>query len=45
MTTPSELNRRGRLRRWVTLETTSGVLLLIAAVLALVWANSPWREA
>ena len=21
MTTPSELNRRGRLRRWVTLET------------------------
>ncbi len=45
MTTPSELNRRGRLRRWVTLETTSGVLLLIAAVLALIWANSPWREA
>ena len=35
MTTPSELNRRDRLRRWVTLETTSGVLLLIAAVLAL----------
>ncbi|MHA6510989.1 Na+/H+ antiporter NhaA [Tessaracoccus sp. Z1128] len=44
MTTPSELGRRQRLRRWVTLETTSGVLLLIAAVIALVWANSPWHE-
>lgn len=34
--------RRVRVRRWVTLETTSGFLLLGAAVLALVWANSPW---
>ena len=25
-------------------ETVGGVLLLVAAVIALVWANSPWRE-
>ncbi|WP_353081639.1 Na+/H+ antiporter NhaA [Tessaracoccus lapidicaptus] len=42
--TPETISPRQRLRRWVTLETTSGVLLLIAAVLALVWANSPWYE-
>lgn len=36
--------RRTRIRRWVTLETTSGGLLLAAAVIALVWANSPWRD-
>ncbi|GAA1852608.1 Na+/H+ antiporter NhaA [Myceligenerans crystallogenes] len=33
------------LRRWVTRETTGGALLIGAAVLALLWANSPWREA
>ncbi|MCB0887391.1 MAG: Na+/H+ antiporter NhaA, partial [Propionibacteriaceae bacterium] len=27
------------------METTSGVLLLVAAAVALLWANSPWREA
>lgn len=43
--TDSPPTRRTRLRRWVTLETTSGVLLLAAAVVALVWANSPWRGA
>jgi len=42
--TPETISPRQRLRRWVTLETTSGVLLLIAAVLALVWANSHWYE-
>ena len=26
-------------------ETVGGVLLLVAAVAALIWANSPWREA
>lgn len=35
----------GILRRWVTRETTGGALLLGAAVLALIWANSPWSEA
>jgi len=35
---------RRRARRWVTAETTSGALLLVAAALALVWANSPWRS-
>ena len=35
---------RKRQRRWVVPETTSGVLMLIAAAIALVWANSPWRS-
>ncbi|TDC01603.1 Na+/H+ antiporter NhaA [Micromonospora fluostatini] len=34
----------GRFRRWVSLETTSGALLLVAAVAALLLANSPWRD-
>lgn len=38
------LTRRTRVRNWVTLETTSGGLLFVAAALALVWANSPWRD-
>ena len=33
-----------RRRRFTLDETTSGVILLVAAVLALAWANSPWRE-
>lgn len=33
------------LRRWVTDESTAGMLLLVAALVALVWANSPWRGA
>lgn len=32
-----------RLRAWLARETTGGALLLISAVLALLWANSPWR--
>ena len=35
---------RVRFRRWVSLDTTSGALLLLAAVTAVVWANSPWAE-
>ncbi len=35
---------RDRLRQWAALDTTSGVLLLITAAIAVVWANSPWRE-
>ncbi|WP_146792578.1 Na+/H+ antiporter NhaA [Agrococcus baldri] len=38
------LTRRARFGAALRLETTSGVLLLIAAALALLWANSPWRE-
>ncbi|WP_159794044.1 Na+/H+ antiporter NhaA [Puerhibacterium puerhi] len=34
-----------RLRAWIGRETTGGLLLIAAATLALVWANSPWREA
>lgn len=37
-------NARARTRRWVTAETTSGVILMVAAAVALLWANSPWRE-
>lgn len=33
------------LRQRLTSETTGGVILLGAAVIALVWANSPWRGA
>ncbi|GAA1159622.1 Na+/H+ antiporter NhaA [Ornithinicoccus hortensis] len=36
---------RSRLVRLVAQETTAGALLFTAAVLALVWANSPWRDA
>lgn len=34
-----------RLRTWVTREATGGLLLILAAAAALIWANSPWREA
>jgi NhaA family Na+:H+ antiporter len=34
-----------RLRTWASRETTGGALLIGAAFLALLWANSPWREA
>lgn len=33
------------LRQWLIRETTGGALLLGAAALALLWANSPWRGA
>lgn len=34
-----------RTRSWVTRETTGGALLIGAALVAMVWANSPWRDA
>lgn len=34
-----------RLREFVSRETVAGILLLAAAALALIWANSPWRAA
>ncbi|MBB1509568.1 Na+/H+ antiporter NhaA [Tessaracoccus sp. MC1756] len=34
-----------RLRLWVTRETTGGALLLAAAMVALIWANTPWADA
>ncbi|GAA1481486.1 Na+/H+ antiporter NhaA [Gordonia sinesedis] len=37
--------RRERFRRLLALDTTSGALLLVAAVIAVGWANSPWRDA
>jgi Na+:H+ antiporter, NhaA family len=30
--------------RFLSIEAASGILLLVAACVALVWANSPWRE-
>ena len=41
-TPPSAL---GRARSWLSRETSGGILLMIAAVVALIWANSPWRDA
>lgn len=35
---------RTRVASWIRAETTGGVLLLIAAAAALVWANSPWQD-
>jgi NhaA family Na+:H+ antiporter len=33
------------LERFLAIEASSGILLLVAAVAALAWANSPWRSA
>ena len=38
-------SRTDRLRTWVSRETTGGVLLLGAALVAILFANSPWRDA
>lgn len=35
----------GRVGGWARRETTGGLLLLVATVVALGWANSPWRGA
>ena len=43
-TSANKLSPRKRVRRWVTMETTSGILLMVAAAIALIWANSPWRD-
>lgn len=40
-TSPSLLST---VKNWVVQETSGGILLLIGAALALVWANSPWHE-
>ncbi|WP_099332470.1 Na+/H+ antiporter NhaA [Actinomyces minihominis] len=34
-----------RIDGWIRKETSGGILLIIAAVFALAWSNSPWREA
>ena len=36
---------RERVRRYLSLDTTSGMLLLVSAAVAVVLANSPWRDA
>ncbi|WP_225730856.1 MULTISPECIES: Na+/H+ antiporter NhaA [unclassified Nocardia] len=35
---------RSELSRYLRTETVGGALLLIAAAIALLWANSPWRD-
>ncbi len=43
---PAAVARLARpLQRFVALEVSGGLLLALATVAALVWANSPWREA
>jgi NhaA family Na+:H+ antiporter len=37
--------RRMRKEKFAGLSTSSGLLMLIGVVLAMLWANSPWREA
>ncbi|MFB3112672.1 MAG: Na+/H+ antiporter NhaA, partial [Gemmatimonadales bacterium] len=32
------------LERFVRIESSSGIILLTTAVVAIVWANSPWAE-
>ncbi len=34
----------GPLKRFLHIEAASGILLLVAAAVALVWANSPWSD-
>ncbi len=41
---PTPTGRRARLGHALRQETVGGALLLIAAAIALVWANSPWRD-
>ena len=36
---------QSRLRSLLSQDTFSGGLLILGAVIALIWANSPWREA
>ena len=35
---------RSELARYLRTETVGGALLLVAAAVALLWANSPWRD-
>ena len=45
LSTDTRQSPGARLAHWVSKETTGGALLIGAAILALVFANSPWREA
>jgi NhaA family Na+:H+ antiporter len=41
---PAPLRMPAALREFLRAETAGGVVLMIAAALALAWANSPWQE-
>ncbi|GAA4738963.1 Na+/H+ antiporter NhaA [Gordonia alkaliphila] len=34
----------GRFKGWIARDVSGGILLFTAAVVALIWANSPWRD-
>lgn len=38
-----DTDRRARLHRLLVQDTTAGSLLIVCAVIAVAWANSPWR--
>ena len=42
---PSPLRLPAPLREYLREEAAGGVALMVAAAVALVWANSPWRAA
>lgn len=42
-TPPKEQTGFGRVQEWVVRDTSAGLLLILAAVFALAWANSPLR--
>ena len=44
MSTHAPPTRWSRLLAWISRDVVGGLLLIGAAVVALVWANSPWRE-
>lgn len=44
-TAPAPQSLFARWKEWVTKETSGGILLLIAAMIALIWANTPWGDA
>lgn len=43
-TAPAPMTPFMRWKDWVTKETTGGALLLGAALIALIWANTPWGD-
>jgi Na+:H+ antiporter, NhaA family len=38
-------SRWSRLIAWVSGDVVGGILMISAAVIALIWANSPWQDA
>jgi Na+:H+ antiporter, NhaA family len=45
VTAHSPLTRRARFNAWIAGDVVGGTLMIAAAAIALVWANSPWQDA